>query len=172
MGPREQFARQRMRCTEMSGQSTAAAHAAAANAEAPGHVTQMSTVALSIDSVSTRTAPAKDQAKDQAGCCSAPDARAESRPSPRHPARHATTNEDGRSPGSRVMASCRLPDRSCAGRSVAQRQALTAYSCGGSRGFVPAVVAGSVPHSLFALISERPSTWRVHSRGRALSMVR
>jgi hypothetical protein len=113
-----------MRRTEMSGQSAAAEQVASASAapghsdasaaigsEAPRHVTQTSTVVRSIDSVSTRVAPAKDHIGVRYQRVRYAREPRRSRPSPRHPARHWTFDVDGRSPGSRVVASCRLPDR-------------------------------------------------------------
>jgi hypothetical protein len=37
------------------------------------------------------------------------------------------------------------------------RHGLAAYSCGGSCGIGNRIKAGSAPHSLFALVTERPS---------------
>jgi len=65
---------------------------------------------------------------------------------------------EGRSPGSRVLAPCRLP-----GISQWLWFGLAAYSCGGSRGFG----ASSVPRSLFALKRETVECQAVKAGGAA-----
>jgi hypothetical protein len=85
--------------------------------------------------------------------------------------RPAREQKDGRSPGSRVSAACRLPDPSM-GQISGIGQVLAAYSCGGSRGFVSArFSARCVPHSLIALSLERGhQTAVVHRYAATLSM--
>jgi len=66
---------------------------------------------------------------------------------------------DGRSPGLRVGALCRLPEPYLRGGSVAFGQALAAYSCGGSRGFGSPGANGLAPTTFphRSLSRERPS---------------
>jgi hypothetical protein len=82
------------------------------------------------------------------GCSNYARCRDQSRPSPRHPARHAIRGgwQVSWLAGPGVLPPSRFA-RQRTYESVASGQTLTAYSCGGSRGFVP--------HSLFALSLER-----------------